>query len=58
MPDDLELENADVLEMPDVLRLDLCANAKDLSTSEKTLIVDNLAKSFGLPILLRRLGLK
>ena len=56
--EDLKLENADVLEMLDVLKVDPRANAEDLSMSEKTLIVDNLRKSFGLPVLLRRLGLK
>lgn len=56
--EELELKNADVLEMPDVLIVGPRANAEGLSNSEKTLIVDNLAKSFGLPVLLRRLDLK
>lgn len=56
--EDLELENADVLEMLDVLKLDPRANAEGLSNTEKTLMVDDLRKIFGLPVLLRRLGLK
>lgn len=56
--EELELENAVMKEMLDVLKVDLRANAQGLSNSEKTVIVDSLRKSFGLPVLLRRLGLR
>jgi transposase InsO family protein/transposase-like protein len=55
---ELELENAVMKEMLDVLKVDPRADAKDLNSAEKTLIVNSLRKSFGLPVLLRRLGLK
>lgn len=53
-----ELENAGVLEMSDVLKAGPRANAEGLGNSEKTLTADSLRKSFGLPVLLRRLGLR
>ena len=45
--EELELENAVMKEMLDVLKVDLRANAQGLSNSEKTVIVDSLRKSFG-----------
>lgn len=55
---DLRLENAVMKEMLDVLKVDPRADAEDLSNTEKALIAEALRKTFGLPVLLRRLGLK
>ena len=44
--------------MLDVLKSIRAQTRKTLSNTEKTMIADSLRKSFGLPVLLRRLGLK
>jgi transposase InsO family protein/transposase-like protein len=56
--EELELENAVMKEMLDVLKVDPCASTADLSSTERTLIADSLKKHFGLSVLLKRLGLK
>ena len=56
--EELELENAVMKEMLDVLKVDPCASTADLSSIEKTLMADSLRKRFGLSALLERLGLK
>lgn len=56
--EELELENAVMKERLDVLKVDPCASAADLSSIEKTLMADSLRKRFELPALPKRLGLK
>jgi putative transposase len=44
--------------MLDILKVGPRQGAEGLSSTEKTLMAGSLRKSFGLPVLLRRLGLK
>ncbi len=55
--EELELENAVMKEMLDVLKVDPRASAGDLATRERVRVVDALRGAFGLGAVLERMGL-
>jgi transposase InsO family protein/transposase-like protein len=56
--EELELENAIMREMLDVLKVDPCTGTENLTNKEKTKMVEALRDIFDLKVLLERIGLK